>query len=147
MAVRLVLADGMLLTVRYVVGPVAGVKDIVIQQGEGALLDCCCTVPALPVSGTAGLVGEHSVQPWAVVGTDGGLSHDGPIFARTSHPVGVVAVRDKSFSFSREGQSVGAGPLSGNPVFALVVVITVLVVRYQHVVFLALDTVAALGIG
>lgn len=58
----------MLLTVGHIVGPVAGVHDIVVKEREGTLLDGGGSVPALPVTGAACLVGEHTVLPVAVLG-------------------------------------------------------------------------------
>ena len=60
----------MLLTVGDVVGPVAGVQLVVVEEGEGTALEGGGAVPALPVPGAARLVREDAVRPVAVAGVE-----------------------------------------------------------------------------
>ena len=60
----------MFLAVRHIVWPVTRVDRIVVEQGEGALLDGGCAVPAMPVPGARGGVREHTILPLTVVTGD-----------------------------------------------------------------------------
>lgn len=60
----------MFLTVGHVVGPVARVQDVVVEQREGTLLDGGGAVPAVPVAGAGGGVREDAVLPLTVVTDD-----------------------------------------------------------------------------
>lgn len=57
----------MLLAVWDIVWPVTGVDSIVVEEGEGALLDGGSAVPTVPVSGARGGVREDTVLPVAVL--------------------------------------------------------------------------------
>lgn len=62
-----------LLAIRNIVGPVAGVENIIVEQREWTLLDGSSTVPALPVACATCLMSKHTIQPWAVIGSDWSL--------------------------------------------------------------------------
>lgn len=117
----------MLLAVGDIVGPVTGVDDVVVEEGEGTLLDGGGAVPALPVPGAGGRVREDPVLPLTVVAPDRLLTHR-PLTVRTSDSVGIVTVAPQSALRACERESVGTclqDCFSGCGV-ALVVVVTVL---------------------
>ncbi len=60
----------MLLTVGHIVGPVAGVHGVIVQQREGTLLNGGGAVPAVPVSSAGSGVWEDAVLPLAVLNGD-----------------------------------------------------------------------------
>lgn len=51
----------MFLTAVYILGPVARVSVLIVQQTTDAKLFCCSAIPAGPVSGARGLMAEDSV--------------------------------------------------------------------------------------
>ena len=57
----------MFLTSRHVLGPVAGVSLLVVEQSPDAELLGGGAVPASPVAGAGRLVTEDTVQPVAVL--------------------------------------------------------------------------------
>lgn len=131
-----VLADGMFLTVWDIVGPIARVDGVVVQKGEGTLLDGRGPVPAVPVSSAGGRVREDPVLPLAVVSALRRLAHNtGAI--RTPHSMRVVAVLGESAPSPSEGEAIGTGledGLSGRGV-ALIVVVAVVFVWEKAIVF------------
>lgn len=56
-----------LLAVWYIVWPVAGVNCIIVEKGEGTLLDCSSSVPTMPVASARGSVWEDSILPGTVL--------------------------------------------------------------------------------
>ena len=62
-----------LLAADYVLGPVAGVGVLVVEEAADAELLGGGAVPAGPVPGAGGLVAEDAVQPVAVLSADGGI--------------------------------------------------------------------------
>lgn len=58
----------MFLAAVNVLGPVAGVGVLVVQQTADAQLLCGGTIPAGPVARTRCLVSEDTVQPVAMLG-------------------------------------------------------------------------------
>ena len=58
----------MFLASGYILGPVAGVSLLVVEEAADAELLGCGPVPAGPVAGARGLVAEDAVQPVAVLG-------------------------------------------------------------------------------
>lgn len=80
-----------LLAVRDVVWPIARVDDVVVEEGEGTLLDRRRAVPALPVPGAGSGVWEDSVLPLAVLAYDRLLTHRF-LTVRASHSVRVVTI-------------------------------------------------------
>lgn len=144
-AVWTVLADRVLLAVGHVVWPIAGVHDVVVEEGEGALLDSGRPVPALPVAGATRLVSEDSVLPVAVLAAFGRLSHDATVLVRAPDSVWVVAVVQKAPVLAREGEAVGAEVRRGHAILALVVVVAVLFVLEETIVLSAHVVLAALA--
>lgn len=63
----------MLLASGDVLGPVAGVSLLVVEEAADAELLSGGAVPAGPVAGAGGLVPEDAVEPVAVLGGDGGV--------------------------------------------------------------------------
>lgn len=63
----------MLLASGNVLGPVAGVGLLVVEQAADAELLSGGAVPAGPVASAGCLVSEDSVEPVAVLGGDGGV--------------------------------------------------------------------------
>lgn len=61
----------MFLTANHVLGPVARMLVLIVEQSANAECLAGCSVPAGPVPGAAGLVAEHAVQPVAVLGGNG----------------------------------------------------------------------------
>lgn len=61
----------MLLASSDVLGPVAGVSLLVVEEAADAELLSGGAVPAGPVAGAGGLVPEDAVEPVAVLGGDG----------------------------------------------------------------------------
>lgn len=61
----------MFLAVGHIVGPVATVDHVIVEQREGTLLDGGGAVPAVPVARAGGRVREDAVVPLAVVRVDG----------------------------------------------------------------------------
>lgn len=53
-----------------ILGPVARVGVLIVEQATDTELLCCRPVPARPVARARGLVPEDAVQPIAVLGTD-----------------------------------------------------------------------------
>ena len=125
----------MLLAVRDVVRPVTGVDDVVVQEGEGTLLDRRSAVPTLPVPGAGGRVREDAVLPLAVLAADRLLTH-GLLSIRTADSVRVVTVATQSALRSRERESVGTRLQHRFPSrrVTLVVVVAVLLVRKESAV-------------
>lgn len=140
-----VLANGVLLTVWHIVGPVAGVHDIVVKEREGTLLDGGGSVPALPVTGAACLVGEHTVLPVAILGALWRLSHDATVIVGASDTVWVITVVQETSVLAREGESVRTELHGCDAVFALVVVVAVLLVLKHSVVFATHIVLASLA--
>ena len=124
-----------LLAVRDVVRPVTGVDDVVVQEGEGTLLDRRSAVPTLPVPGAGGRVREDAVLPLAVLAADRLLTH-GLLSIRTADSVRVVTVATQSALRSRERESVGTCLQHRFPSrrVTLVVVVAVLLVRKESAV-------------
>lgn len=126
--VGVVFANRMFLAVWDVVGPVAGVHNVVVQQGKGTLLYGGGAVPALPITSAARLMGEHAVLPVAVLRTDRRLSHDPSIFVGASDSVWIVTVAEKASVLSGKCEAVGAELQCGDAVRAVVVIVAVLLV-------------------
>merc|ERR550539_1279955 len=66
-AVCVILAQRMLLAAGHILGPVASVGLLVVQQPTNAELLSCCAVPAGPVARAGSLVAKDAVEPVAVL--------------------------------------------------------------------------------
>jgi len=143
-AVSVILAKGMFLASSDILGPVARVSFLVVEEAADAKLLGRGAVPASPVSGARCLMSENSVQPVAVFGA---LRRVVAFFAAAFGPVRVVADPDQPVpTVAGIDKAVGASPQNGLALFdlafaagLLVIHVAILFVRQRAVLALAVD--------
>jgi len=95
-----------LLAALHVLGPVAGVGALVVEQAADTELLSGRAVPACPVARAGRLVAEDAIQGSAVLGLDGGIGY--LLVPAVVAPPGVVAAVSDAAVATHEDQAVGA---------------------------------------